>query len=238
VVGIDLRLDLRHSLLALGEVDRTGGLLEEARALAEALGDRPRLSRILIGSSNYFRLSGDPNRAIESGRRALDIAESLEDIWLKISARYELAMAWAILGDYRKAADAQRTIAAETIEDDRRLMRGGPGITSVHSRTWLASNLATLGEFREAIAWAEEALGIAEGAGNDFSLMHACLAVGAVHARQGRPEMAIPSLERSVRIAESGGLGLIMPTIAAALGSAYVLAGRFSEAVTLLETGT
>jgi predicted urease superfamily metal-dependent hydrolase len=47
--------------------------------------------------------------------------------------------------------------------------------------------------------------------------------------------MAIPSLERSFRIAESGGLGLIMPVIAAALGSAYVLAGRFSEAVTLLE---
>jgi class 3 adenylate cyclase/tetratricopeptide (TPR) repeat protein len=233
-VGIDLRLDLRHSLLALGEVERTGGLLEEARALAEALDDRPRLSRILFSSSNYFRLSGDPHRAIESGRRALTIAETLEDASLKISASYELAMAWASLGEYRKAADAQRTVI-ESTEDDRLLMRGGPGITSVHARTWLAINLATLGEFREAIARAEEALGIAEGAGYGFSLMHACLAVGAVHARQGRPEKAIPSLERSVRIGESGGLGLIRPAIAAALGSAYVLSGRFSEAVTLLE---
>jgi class 3 adenylate cyclase/tetratricopeptide (TPR) repeat protein len=234
VVGIDLRLDLRHSLLALGEVERTGGLLEEARALAEALDDRPRLARILFGSSNYFRISGDPHRALESARRALAIAEILEDVSLKVSASYELAMAWASLGEYRKAADTQRTII-ESIEDDRLLKRGGPGITSVHSRTWLAINLATLGEFREATARAEEALGLAEAAGYDFSLMHACLAVGAVHARQGTPEKAIPSLERSVRIGESGGLGLIMPNIAAALGSAYVLSGRFSEAVTLLE---
>jgi len=233
VVGIDLRLDLRHSLLALGEVEKTGGLLEEARALAETLDDRPRLSRILFGSSNYYRLSGDPHRAIESGRRALAIAEILEDVSLKLSASYEVAMAWASLGEYRKAADAQRKVI-ESIKDDR-LRSGGPGITSVHSRTWLAINLATLGEFREAIARAEEALGIAEGAGNDFSLMHACFAVGAVHARQGRPEKAIPSLERCIRIAESGGLGLILPVIAAALGSAYVLSGRFSEAVTLLE---
>jgi len=233
VLGIDLRLDLRHSLLALGEVEKTGGLLEEARALAETLDDRPRLSRILFGSSNYFRLSGDPHRAIESGRRALAIAEILEDVSLKLSASYEVAMAWASLGEYRKAADAQRKVV-ESIKDDR-LRSSGPGITSVHSRTWLAINLATLGEFHEAIARAEEALGIAEGAGNDFSLMHACFAVGAVHARQGRPEKAIPSLERCVQIAESGGLGLILPVIAAALGSAYVLSGRFSEAVTLLE---
>ena len=234
VVGIDLRLDLRHSLLAVGEVERTGGLLEEARALAEALNDRPRLSRILFGSSNYFRLSGDPHRAIESGRRALAIAEILEDVSLKVNASYELAMAWASLGEYRKAADAQRTII-ESVDDNRLSTRGGPGIISVHSRTWLAINLATLGEFREAVARAEEAVGIAEGIGYDFSLMHACFAVGAVHARQGRPEKAIPSLERSARIGESGGLGLLLPVIAAALGSAYVLSGRFSEAVTLLE---
>jgi tetratricopeptide (TPR) repeat protein len=76
---------------------------------------------------------------------------------------------------------------------------------------------------------------MAEAAGYDFSLMHACLAVGTVHARQGRPEKAIPSLERGARIAESNGLGLILPVIVVALGSAYVGSGRLSEAVTLLE---
>src|SRR5262249_19514515 len=161
---IDLRLDLRNSLLALGEVEETGGLLEEGRGLAEALDDRPRLSRILACSSNYFRLSGNPHPAIESRRRAPPPAATLEDVSLKVSAThsatYEVAMAWASLGEYRKAIDAQRTIV-EPNETVGLQTRSGPGIPSVHTRTWLALNLATLGEFREAIARAEEALVIA-----------------------------------------------------------------------------
>ena len=44
---LDLRFDLRNALVPLGEGGRMGALLDEARALAEAVGDQHRLGRAL-----------------------------------------------------------------------------------------------------------------------------------------------------------------------------------------------
>jgi hypothetical protein len=95
--GIDLRLELRNSLMALGEIDREGVLIKEARDRAEAIGDHRRLSQTLIFESNHFGLSGAPRDAVESAERALSMAEDIGDYWLKVQARYELAKAWAQL---------------------------------------------------------------------------------------------------------------------------------------------
>ncbi|MGH8647918.1 MAG: ATP-binding protein, partial [Burkholderiales bacterium] len=45
--SLDIRIDLRNALLPLGEQGRIGALLDEAEALAEAVGDQRRLGRAL-----------------------------------------------------------------------------------------------------------------------------------------------------------------------------------------------
>jgi DNA-binding NtrC family response regulator/tetratricopeptide (TPR) repeat protein len=229
--GIDLRLELRNSLMALGEIDREGVLIKEARDRAEAIGDHRRLSQTLIFESNHFGLSGAPRDAVESAERALSMAEDIGDYWLKVQARYELAKAWAQLGDYRRGAQGYGAVV-ELIEGQGE-RRGGPGIGTVHSRTNLAVNLSELGEFSQALVRAEEALRIAEAAAYDFSVIHAYSVVGLVYARQGNVEMAIGPLERSWALSQARGIKIFLLPIVSELGCAYALSGRPSEAVSL-----
>ena len=73
-----------------------------------------------------------------------------------------------------------------------------PAFPSVLSRVWLAWGLAEGGEFQEAIACAEEGLGIAEAAGHTFSLIGACVGVGLVSLRKGDLGRAVVVLERGL----------------------------------------
>jgi class 3 adenylate cyclase/tetratricopeptide (TPR) repeat protein len=232
-IGIDLRLELRNSLLALGEVEREGVLIKEARDRAEAIGDRKRLSQCLVFESNNLSMAGDHRGAVEAAERSLSISKDLADFWLDIQARYEWAKAWSWLGDYRRAAETHGALVV--LIDGQGVRRGGPGIAAVHGRTWLAVNLVELGDFGEALVRAEEAVRIAEAVAYDFSLMHASYVLGLIYARQGNVESAIAPLERSRAISEARGIKLIFRIIISALGSAYALSGRPSEAVRLFK---
>jgi len=77
--SLDLRFDLRHALLPLGEQKRTGAILDEAEALAEAVGDEGRLARALNFKVTQFTQAGDYAAALQAGLRALAIGESQTD---------------------------------------------------------------------------------------------------------------------------------------------------------------
>ena len=73
-LAIDLRFDLRSALMPLGDFARTLDILREAEVVAEELNDTRRLGRIAASMTNVFWEMGDQDRAIRSGRRALEIA--------------------------------------------------------------------------------------------------------------------------------------------------------------------
>jgi hypothetical protein len=54
--------------------------------------------------TQYFRLIGDPERAIDAGRRAIAVAESIRDVRLAADTNYGLAQVYRSRGDYREAA--------------------------------------------------------------------------------------------------------------------------------------
>jgi class 3 adenylate cyclase/tetratricopeptide (TPR) repeat protein len=82
--AIDLRLDLRNALWALGELRQILDHLREAATLAEALGDQPQLGRVAAFLCRYLREMGDHDSAVESGQHALAIAETLGDFALQV----------------------------------------------------------------------------------------------------------------------------------------------------------
>ena len=75
--AIDLRLDLRPPLLQMGQLDRVLTLSQEAEAMAQQLGDEPRLARVYTYLVNYYYLTGEPDLAIEYGERCLRIGEAV-----------------------------------------------------------------------------------------------------------------------------------------------------------------
>src|SRR5690606_41011260 len=73
---------------------------ECARVLAEVLGDERRLAEALVGVAIFFLNEGRIARGGELSRRALELAESLDDDELRILALVHLAIAQIFTGDF------------------------------------------------------------------------------------------------------------------------------------------
>jgi tetratricopeptide (TPR) repeat protein len=233
--AIDLRFDLRNARWDLGEIGQTLDYLREAATLAKALDDQPRLGRVSAYMCRYFRAMGDHDGAVESGRHALAVAEALGDFALQVVARQFLGVAYHILGDYRRAMGLLRSNVESLAGDLIRECFGMSSLPSVASRFWLVLCLAELGAFPEGIAYAEEAVRIAEAVDHPQSLIFAYHSIGLLSLRQKGLSRAIPVLERCLEICRVYNLLVWLPETTVALGCAYAFAGRIAEALSLLE---
>ena len=233
--AVDLRFDLRNSLLPLGEHGRYFGYLQEAEDLARRLEDRLRLGWVDAYRTAYLYLMGEQESALECGERALATADTFGDFRLKVSGNTWVGQVHYYQGDYRGAtAFFRRNV--ESLVGEFTLERFGlPQLPSVHSRTCLAWCLGELGEFAEGISRGDEGLRIAESVDHPLSLTVACAGLGVLYLRKGSVERAIPLLERGLELCRIWNLRLWFPRVASALGSAYAVAGRIGEGLPLLE---
>jgi tetratricopeptide (TPR) repeat protein len=233
--AIDLRLDLRSALFPLGELGRVLVSLQEAAALAEALGDQHRLGQVSAALAIHFSQVGAPDHALTCGQRALAIAVNLGDVGLTVTAQQQLGQTYRSLGDYRRAVECfQKNVACLHGEILRECF-GLYGLASVVSRSFLTYSLAECGAFAEGRAAAEEGVRLAEAADHPYSRVQAYGAVGFRALRQGDFQQAIPVFERALDLAQGAHIRLQVPRVAASLGEAYALAGRTAEALLLLE---
>src|SRR5262249_21750496 len=111
-IAVDLRIELRHALTPLGEVDGILRHLHAAEAGASSSGDRRRLGPVLSLQTNGFFSLGDHDRAIACGHRALAIARELDDLPMAIAAEQFVGRALHAQGSYRAAIDIFRRVAA------------------------------------------------------------------------------------------------------------------------------
>jgi DNA-binding SARP family transcriptional activator len=234
-LAVDVRLELYHALVPLGQPRRIAEYLEEARALAGELNDTARRGWVSAYTTNCAWLAGEHGRAVEAGEHALAVASTLDDRALGLVARFYLGQVRRFRGEYREAASLLRENV--TILDGAAPPAGVrlPGIPGVISRAWLAWSLAELGEFDEALHRGEEALREAEAADHAFSLADASRALGCVYALRDDVDAALGVLERGVTLCAQRELGLWLPSLRAALGHAYSLAGRYDEGATCME---
>ena len=233
--AIDLRFDLRTSLLPLGEVERGLEYIREAEKLAAELKDPRRLGQITVYLIGQLYLMGEHERAWEAGQRAQAIGGTVDDLALRISTNTYLGQVVHARGEYRRAAEFFRANADVLVGERARERFGLPQLPSVHSRTCLVWSLAELGDFAEASTRAEEGVAIAEAMDQPLSRTVAYAGRGVVWLRQGQYERAIGVLERALALTREWSIPLWFPRVASALGVAYALGGRAEDGVLLLE---
>jgi tetratricopeptide (TPR) repeat protein len=232
--AIDVRVDLRNSLVVLGEFRRLAGCLQEAEALATTLGDQQRLGRVATFMANCLWHLADHEGAVQAGRRALAIATALANGPLRAEASFRLGQAYHPLGEYGRAIEFLRASLADLPGELKYERLGGSGVLSVFALTWLAWCLAEVGEFEEGIARGKDAVEIARSVDHPYTFVHADLGVGLVHLRRGDLDEARAMLEHGLGVCRAANLPWPFPVVAAQLGLAYALSGRIAEALPLL----
>ena len=230
--GIDARLELRRALLALGEIERHATNLEEAESLAAALGDGRRSARVALYRANHLYLMGDYRASARLAGRVVDAADA-ESLDLAVEGSLQTALAYHDLADYGAAIDVlERTV--RMLDGDRRHARlGQPYTPFVRAASWLATSLASLGEFDRAMTYASEALRVAEATGDPQNLAEALDALGESHLQRWEPERAIAAYEHALGICRTWHLRTRLPSLYGALAIAYERIGRTAEAIAL-----
>jgi tetratricopeptide (TPR) repeat protein len=177
---------------------------------------------------------GAHDQAIAVAQRALGLAMMSGDVALQAGATYHLGYAYYAQGDYRRAIDGfgQAVPFFDGARLDERFW--DVSLASVTSRAHLASCHAEVGTFAVGTILGEEGFRIAEAVAHPEGLTWASWGLGLLALRQGDLPKALPRLERALDLCQDADLPLHVPRIAAALGAAYTLSGRVTDAVSLL----
>ena len=232
--AIDLRLALRSALSPSGDLRRILAYLREAEALAEALDDHRRLGQVSVFLLNHFYLIGAYDQAIAAAQRVLALATAGGEVVLQALANHHLGLAYLAQGDYRRAINCLGQTVADLDGAQHHERFGQVILPAVTSRTWLDWCYAELGMFAEGTALGEEGLRMAEAVDHPGSLMFASWGIGLLALRQGDLSRALPRLERAMGICHEADLPAYFPWMATALGAAYTLGGRVTDALPLL----
>jgi tetratricopeptide (TPR) repeat protein len=232
--AIDIRFGLRHALSQRLEYRRALTYLQEAEGFAQALGDLHRSGWCAAYMTDCFAGTGDLQRAVEVGQRALALAETLGDAALQVVTHIFLSRVYQAVGDYPQAIALlrQNLVILEGALPRERF--GLAGLPSVLSREILVRCLADLGAFSEGLAHGEDSVRIAE-AVHPASLAYAYRGMGHVYLCKGEFHQAISWLERGLEVCRVWDFPLLFYLVSSNLGYAYVLTGRVSEALPLLE---
>jgi class 3 adenylate cyclase/tetratricopeptide (TPR) repeat protein len=233
--AIDLHLNVRISLAALGEHERVLEHLRAAEGLANALGDERRLARVNAYIARELSAQGEYEQAATACERAIAMARTLDDYGLEVTATLYMGFAYYCLGNYPKAVEA---LGRNLVPLDSPVVRERFGATSfpfATSRASLALALAERGEFIEAIARCTEATQIAEAVGHPYSVAVMYRGMGHLHLGRGDLRQATLALEHALEVCQGVDSPPLFHAVSSTLGYAYALSGRTAEAIPLQE---
>ena len=232
--AIDLRFDLRNSLVPLGELDKVLDHLRDAERLARTLDDPRRLGWLSVYMSHYLWITGHPAGARTFSQDAQAFAQRLADVPLTVGASLYRGFACHISGDYREAEDSLREVVQSLESGLDRELFGLSGFPAVLSRCWLAQSLAERGVFDEGISHGQEAIRIAEALDHPYSLILAWWSLAHLYTVRGQFNEAAAVLERALALSRDWKLGLLSPLVMEALGYVCALSGPIARGLELL----
>ena len=160
--AIELRFELKTSLVPLGAFERIVDYLREAEGLARTLDDQRRLAKVSVHMCHILGLVGDLTEVIAIGQNAQTLAESLGDVPLQVTGNLYLGAAYLWTGDYRRAEDLFLNVLRLLEGELSRERFGLTGFPAVIARAYLTWSLTDRGEFKEGIVHGQEGIRLAE----------------------------------------------------------------------------
>ena len=198
--AFEIRLELRPVLIQLGEYRQALERLREAEALAERLNDDHRRGRVGAFMTNIHSRLDEPDEALVSGRRALEIAGRLGDLSLRILATTYLAQAYYYRGEYTRVVELATDNLAALPLDWVYEFFGSSQPPSVNDRFRLLVSLAHLGRFAEAAVHEADAIRLAGPTRHAYTVGLAYHAAGTLHLVKGDWATAHALIERQIAV--------------------------------------
>ncbi len=241
--AFEIRLELRSAMQQLGDARRMLERLGEAEALAERLNDDRRRGRVCALATNDHSRLGNLDEALVTGARALEIAQRLGDVRLRILTTSFLGQAHYYRGEYERAVELTTANLAALPAEWTLEYFGNSAPASVYDRACLIRSLAELGRFREAAAHESEVIRIAESTQHAFTIASAHWAVGMLYLFKGEWAPARSLIEHEIAVARDGSLIFLLPFavgahawVLAEIGEAVEATARLREGQELLES--
>lgn len=231
---VDLLFSLRNALQPLGDRQRIYSVLLSANELAETIRDQHRVAWVQSYLTDHFWIVGEYEKSIESGLRALTVADSLGDLRLSVVTNLPIGLSHHTKGDYRQAIGSFENavdVVAESNPNERFGLFVLPG---PFAQSFIAWSLSELGEFEAGRRIGKHALDIATAAQHPFSVGYAHLGLGVTALRQGKVDLAIDEFESALSDRAFSDSPVGFSFVALHLGYAYVLDGRSSEGLEML----
>ena len=202
--------------------------LGEARVLADALGDEPRLASVLYWLGRLAYVRGMFDSATDYAEQSLAIADRLDDEALAGPPVNLMGRRYYLTGEYARAG----RLLARSVEQMRNL--GNP-TEEATAAGFAGVAFGALGEFERALAHADHGLHLSQQLKNPFVEAAAYNYRAVAHCHQGSAAAAIADCEEARRLAESVGDRFRIYLVQFYEGHAYTMAGDPAKARELLE---
>jgi tetratricopeptide (TPR) repeat protein len=233
--AVDLRFELRNSLLPSYDNDRIVRTLDELDPILARLGDRQRSAQYAAFRCNHHFLIGQQRRAIEFGQTGVRFARECGDGVVLGQSLFRLAQSYYALGEYRQSISLLEQgleFNADELRHDRHSLNIIP---SVLNRTWLAIAMAECGDFSAGMNHARCALEIAERAEHELSELLGWLSTGYILSHKGEIAGAVAALERGLDLSDRWPFRVWRTRLVSDLGVAYARLGRAERGLQLAE---
>jgi class 3 adenylate cyclase/tetratricopeptide (TPR) repeat protein len=229
--GFEIRLELRPVLRQLGEGRQMVEHLREAEAIAIRLQDDRRRGQVCAFMTTAYSSVDELDEALATGSRALEIAERLGDLRLRLLSTSYLEQVGCYRGEYEHvvalATNNLAALPAEWINEHF----GMAVPVSIFDRAWLIMSLAELGRFTEAAKYEAEAIKIAEATEYAYTIGWAHFAASMPHLLKGDWAKARTLVERWIMTLRTGNVAIHLPWAVAASAWALAQMGEVDQAL-------
>jgi tetratricopeptide (TPR) repeat protein len=161
---------------------------------------------------------GELDEALEAGARALEIAERLGDLRLRILATSYLGSTHFHRGEYQRTIERTTGNLAAIPADAVHQHFGASMPVAIFDRCQLIRSLAELGQFADAAKHAAEAIKLAEPTQRSFTIGLVHQSEATIYLLQGNWRKALSSIERAMALYRAGNIGLQLPIVIAQSG--------------------